>query len=86
MDVDAVEQQIERAVEDEGHSGRLKRALRDHAGSRGRRVDDADLSGAVGFVVDYVRHVPVLMRDGLETARIAGLEVEMSAVLEAAAS
>lgn len=86
MDVDAVEQQIERAVEDEGHSGRLRRALRDHAGSRGRRVDDADLSGAVGFVVDYVRHVPVLMRDGLETARIAGLEVEMSSVLEAAAS
>ena len=86
MDVDAVEQQIERAVEDEGQSGRLRRALRDHAGARGRRVDEADLSGAVGFVVDYVRHVPVLMRDGLETARIAGLELEMSSVLEAAAS
>jgi hypothetical protein len=86
VDVDAVEQQIERAVEDEGQSGRLRRALRDHAGARGRRVDEADLSGAVGFVVDYVRHVPVLMRDGLETARIVGLELEMSSVLEAAAS
>ena len=86
MDVDAVEQQIEEAVADEGYSGRLKRALRDHAGSQGRRVEEADLSGAVGFVVDYVRHVPQLMRDGLETARIAGLETEMSSVLEVAAS
>ncbi len=86
MDVDAVEQQIEAAVADEGHSGRLRRALRDHAGSQGRRVEEADLAGAVGFVVDYVRHVPQLMRDGLETARIAGLETEMSSVLEAAAS
>ena len=86
MNVDAVEQQIEQAVADEGHSGRLRRALRDHARSHGRRVDESDLAGAVGFVVDYVRHVPVLMRDGLETARVAGLETEMSSVLEAAAS
>lgn len=86
MNFDAVEQQIEQAVADEGHSGRLRRALRAHAGSHGRRVDDSDLAGAVGFVVDYVRHVPVLMRDGLETARIAGLETEMSSILDAAVS
>jgi hypothetical protein len=86
VDVDAIERQIEKAISDEGQSGRLRRALREHAGSHGREVGEVDLSGAVDFVVDYVRHVPVLMRDGLETARIAGLEVEMSSVLAQASS
>ena len=86
MDVDTVEAQIEEAVSDEARSGRLRRALKDHAEARGQVVNDADLSQAVNFVVDYVRHVPGLMRDGMETARIAGLESEMASVLEAAAS
>jgi uncharacterized membrane protein YkvA (DUF1232 family) len=86
VNVDVVETQIEDAVADEGRSGRLRRALKEHARSHGHSAQDSDLDGAIGFVVDYVRHVPELFRSGLETARIAGLEVQMSKVLESAAS
>ncbi|MFO7588481.1 MAG: hypothetical protein R6X22_10450 [Gemmatimonadota bacterium] len=86
MEVDAVQKQIESAVRDEQRSGRLRRALREHAKLQGRVPGEDDLDGAVGFVVDYVRHVPAFMRDGLETATIAGLEREMHAVLEEAGS
>lgn len=86
MNVETVERQIEEAVSDEARSGRLRRALLEHAEQQGRSADEGDLDSAVGFVVDYVRHVPGLFRGGLETARIAGLEAEMSAVLESAAS
>jgi len=86
LDVEAIERQIERAVSDESQSGRLRRALLEHARAHNREVGEADLSGAVEFVVDYVRHVPVLMRDGLETARIAGLDIEMNSLLDRAAS
>ncbi|MCL7965090.1 MAG: YkvA family protein [marine benthic group bacterium] len=86
MDVERVELQIEEAVRDEGRSGRLRRALWEHARQHGQEAGDADLDGAVGFVMDYVRHVPGLFRDGMETARIAGLESEMSWVLESAVS
>jgi hypothetical protein len=81
-----VERQIEAAVRDEGRSGRLRRALLEHARQHGQEVAEAELDGAVGFVLDYVRHVPGLFRDGMETARIAGLESEMSSLLESAAS
>jgi uncharacterized membrane protein YkvA (DUF1232 family) len=86
VDVERVERQIEDAVEDEGRSGRLRRALREHSRQLGQEAGASDLDGAVGFVVDYVRHVPGLLRNGMETARIAGLEREMSAVLESAVS
>ena len=86
MNVETVERQIEEAVSDEVRSGRLRRALLEHAEQQGRSATDGDLDSAVGFVVDYVRHVPGLLRGGLETARIAGLEAEMSEVLESAAS
>lgn len=86
MDVDGLQRQIERAVHDEEVSGRLRRALRDHAARQGRSVGERELDRAVGFVVDYVSHVPALMRDGLESATIAGLERQMGEVLEEAAS
>ena len=86
MDVESVRRQIESAVRDEEVSGRLRRALREHASRHGRTADDRELDRAVGFVVDYVQHVPALMRDGLESATIAGLEREMGEVLEEAAS
>lgn len=86
MDVDAVQRQIESAVRDEAVSGRLRRALREHATRHGRPVGERELDRAVEFVVDYVRHVPAFMRDGLETATIAGLEGEMRTVLEEAGS
>lgn len=86
MDVENVQRQIESAVKDEEVSGRLRRALREHAARHERAADERELDRAVGFVVEYVRHVPALMRDGLESARIAGLEREMGEVLEEAAS
>jgi hypothetical protein len=86
LDVERVEQQIEEAVLDEERSGRLRRALSEHAREQGHEARAPDLDGAVSFVVDYVRHVPGLFRDGMESARIAGLELEMSALLESAAS
>jgi hypothetical protein len=86
VDVERVERQIEAAVRDEGRSGRLRRALLEHARQHGQEAAEAELDGAVGFVLDYVRHVPGLFRDGMETARIAGLESEMSSLLESAAS
>jgi hypothetical protein len=73
-------------VRDEEVSGRLRRALREHAVRHGRVAGERELDRAVEFVVDYVRHVPALMRDGLESATIAGLEREMGEVLEEAAS
>jgi hypothetical protein len=86
VDVELVQRQIERAVRDEEMSGRLRRALREHAVRHGRVAGERELDRAVEFVVDYVRHVPALMRDGLESATIAGLEREMGEVLEEAAS
>lgn len=86
MDLEAIERQIERAISDESQSGRLRRALLEHARNHGRKVGDRELEGALGFVVDYVRQVPVLIRGGLESARIAGLEVEMRSVLDKASS
>lgn len=86
MNVEAIERQIERAISDESQSGRLRRALVEHAKAHGREVGERELSGAVEFVVDYVRQVPVLMRDGLDTARLAGIEAEMRSVLGQASS
>jgi hypothetical protein len=86
VDVELVQRQIERAVRDEEVSGRLRRALREHAVRHGRVAGERELDRAVEFVVDYVRHVPALMRHGLESATIAGLEREMGDVLEEAAS
>ena len=40
--------------------------------------------GAVGFVVEYVEHVPAYLRDGLEAARMVGREEEMATVIREA--
>jgi hypothetical protein len=86
MEVDAVERMIAEAIADEEQTGRLAKALRERAAGHRRRVTSTQLEGAIGFVRDYVSHVPVYMREGLEAARMAGVEREMSRVLEEAAS
>lgn len=84
MALEAVEDMIADALADEQKTGRLANALRDRAARYGRSPGDDDVSGAVGFVVEYVEHVPSYLRDGLEAARMVGRESEMSGVIREA--
>jgi uncharacterized membrane protein YkvA (DUF1232 family) len=84
MALEAVEGRIADALADEQKTGRLANALRERAASLGRSPDDNELSEAVGFVREYVEHVPAYLRDGLEAARTVGREPEMSEVIREA--
>jgi uncharacterized membrane protein YkvA (DUF1232 family) len=84
MALEAVEGMIVDALADEQKTGRLANALRERAAAHGRSPGDDDVRGAVGFVVEYVEHVPAYLRDGLEAARMVGREEEMSTVIRAA--
>ena len=84
MALEAVEGMIADALADEQKTGRLANALRERAASLGRTPDDNELSEAVGFVREYVEHVPAYLRDGLEAARTVGREPEMSEVIREA--
>lgn len=84
MALEAVEDMIADALADEQKTGRLANALRNRAAQHGRSPGDDDVSGAVGFVVEYVEHVPSYLRDGLEAARMVGRESEMSGVIREA--
>lgn len=77
---------IASAVLDEERTGRLARALERWASRHRLGPATAQVAAGVQFVLDYVEHVPAYMREGLEAARLAGLEEEMSRVLEEAAS
>ena len=81
MALEAVEGMIADALVDEEKTGRLANALRERAAAHGRSPGDDDVLGAVGFVTEYVEHVPAYLRDGLEAARMVGREAEMSAVI-----
>ncbi len=83
-ELEAVEDMIADALADEQNTGRLANALRQRAASHGRSPGEDDVSGAVGFVVEYVGHVPAYLRDGLEAARMAGREEEMAGVVREA--
>jgi uncharacterized membrane protein YkvA (DUF1232 family) len=84
MALEAVEDMIVDALADEQKTGRLANALRERAAAHGRAPGDAEVSGAVGFVVEYVEHVPAYLRDGLEAARMVGRESEMTGVIQEA--
>ncbi|MGB5303368.1 MAG: YkvA family protein [Gemmatimonadota bacterium] len=84
MALEAVEGMIVDALADEQKTGRLANALRERAAAHGRSPGDDDVRGAVGFVVEYVEHVPAYLRDGLEAARMVGREEEMSTVIREA--
>ncbi len=84
MALEAVERMIADALVDEDKTGRLANALRERATSHGRSPGDHDLREAVGFVKEYVEQVPAYLRDGLEAARMAGREPEMSEVIREA--
>jgi len=82
MTLETVEGMIADALADEQKTGRLANALRERAAAHGRSPGDEDVRGAVEFVAEYVEHVPAYLRDGLEAARMAGREAEMSAVIQ----
>ncbi len=82
MTMETVEGMIADALADEQKTGRLANALRERAAAHGRSPGDEDVRGAVEFVAEYVEHVPAYLRDGLEAARMAGREAEMSAVIQ----
>ncbi len=84
MPIQAVTDMIESAIADEERTGRLANALRERAASHGRAPADEEVEGAVNFVREYVEHVPAYLRDGLEAARLAGRENEMSEVIREA--
>ncbi len=84
MALKALESMILDALADEQGTGRLANALRERAATHGRSPGDEEVRGAVEFVVEYVEHVPAYLRDGLEAARLAGREAEMSEVIREA--
>jgi plasmid stability protein len=84
MALETVEKMITDALADERRTGRLANALRDRAAAHGRSPGEAEVMGAVGFVAEYVEHVPAYLRDGLEAARMVGREGEMSEVVREA--
>ncbi|MFC1531038.1 YkvA family protein [Gemmatimonadota bacterium] len=84
MALEAVEGMIADALADEQRTGRLANALRERAAAQGRAAGEEELNGAVGFVSEYVEHVPAYLRDGLEAARMVGREAEMAEVIREA--
>jgi hypothetical protein len=84
MALEAVEGMIADALADEQRTGRLANALRERAASQGHSAGEDELRGAVGFVSEYVEHVPAYLRDGLEVARMVGREAEMAEVVREA--
>jgi uncharacterized membrane protein YkvA (DUF1232 family) len=84
MALEAVEGMIADALADEQRTGRLANALRERAAAQGRAAGEEELNGAVGFVNEYVEHVPAYLRDGLEVARMVGREAEMAEVIREA--
>jgi uncharacterized membrane protein YkvA (DUF1232 family) len=84
MALERVEGMIADALVDEQKTGRLANALRQRAAAHGRSPGDEEVLGAVGFVAEYVEHVPAYLRDGLEAARMVGREAEMADVIAAA--
>jgi hypothetical protein len=86
MRVEIVERMIEDALADEKRTGRLANALRERAASRGQTPTSGQLEEAVRFVREYVSHVPMYITEGTEVARVAGVDAEMSRVLEEAGS
>lgn len=84
MALEAVEGMIADALADEQRTGRLANALRERAASQGRSAGEDELRDAVGFVREYVEHVPANLRDGLEAARTVGREAEMEEVIRGA--
>jgi len=84
MALEAVEGMIADALADEQRTGRLGNALRERAAAQGRAAGEEELKGAVGFVSEYVEHVPAYLRDGLEAARMVGREAEMAEVIREA--
>jgi len=84
MALEAVEGMIADALADEQRTGRLANALRERAASQGRSAGEDELRDAVGFVREYVEHVPANLRDGLEAARTVGREAEMEEVIREA--
>lgn len=84
MPLAAVEEMIADALADEERTGRLANALRERAATHGRSPAAEEVRSAVGFVREYVEHVPAYLRDGLEAARMVGREMEMVEVLREA--
>jgi uncharacterized membrane protein YkvA (DUF1232 family) len=84
MPLAVVEEMIADALADEERTGRLANALRERAAAHGRSAAAAEVRSAVGFVREYVEHVPAYLRDGLEAARMVGREMEMVEVLREA--
>lgn len=84
MALEAVEGMIADALADEQKTGRLANALRERASSHGQEPGEEEISAAVGFVREYVEHVPTYLRGGLEAARMAGRETEMFEVVREA--
>ncbi len=84
MPLAAVEKMIADALADEERTGRLANALRERAATHGKTPANEVVRSAVGFVREYVEHVPAYLRDGLEAARMVGREMEMVEVLREA--
>ncbi|HET7039217.1 MAG TPA: YkvA family protein [Gemmatimonadales bacterium] len=61
MDAAQMMRQIESAVADEQRSHRLRSLLAQVAQANGRRPTRKELDDAVQFVIDYIKHVPLLM-------------------------
>jgi len=70
MPLAAVEEMIADALADEERTGRLANAMRERAAAHGRSPAAEEVRSAVGFVREYVEHVPAYLRDGLEAARM----------------
>ena len=82
MNIDRIEHKIERAIEHERATNDVRTGVRQFVAMIGRPVTSQQEDEAVQFITEYVRHVPLLLREGKREAQrrnIAGLDQVLSA-------
>lgn len=85
MDIGAIERKIERSLQHERAYGVVRQTLRSTVALAGARLSPRDEQQALDFIVEYVRHVPHLLREAQEAASEQGVS-EMDRILQSAVS
>jgi len=84
MQLEDVRKRIQQAVAEEQEGHQIAEALEGLAILTGRRPSPQQIDECGTFVLEYVEHVPLLMKSALRSARRAGVGDEMEQVLQAA--
>ena len=78
MKTKQIRKMIQDAVADEKRTGKLATAMETVARQAGLRPSQEAVDQAVGFVREYIEHVPLLLEQGMAVAKQVGLQAEMN--------